>query len=565
MGKSYRHHKTIYHQGLNRQKTIGANTLAELYYKIQIQNNQWDEQWKRKIEIQNNRMIAEQKRAEKAEIAKNNERAIQYAEQLTKEAEDIQNRLDAFLVNSINTHIEKIDFEKLKDFSEYSEPYPQNPTFIQPLKEPMRIDDEFNPKPGLLIKLSKSKMAEFNAENDMKFQTAHDKWVVDENNNKALNDDMAKEFQKAVDEWQNKKEEFINNQKEHNIGVDEFKNSVSTGDADAVDEYVEMILDKIVIPLEFEKGHKIGYNSENRNIVIDANFPTKDLIPNLKSVSYVKSKQEFKESFYTDNQVTKKYDNFVYQLALVYLNSVFSVNKDYDLIDAVVLNGIVNTIDKATGNDTTACILSVRVNRENFESLNLSALDPKAWFRSAKGVAAANISIVTPVQPIQVLNKEDERFIEGYSVVDSINEGVNLAAIDWKDFENLISEVFGQEFSSNGGEVKITQASRDGGVDAVAFDPDPIRGGKIVIQAKRYTNVVGVSAVRDLYGTLMNEGAMKGILVTTSYFGNDAYDFANGKPIQLIDGGQLLGLLERHGHKARIDLKEAKAILNESK
>jgi len=25
----------------------------------------------------------------------------------------------------------------------------------------------------------------------------------------------------------------------------------------------------------------------------------------------------------------------------------------------------------------------------------------------------------------------------------------------------------------------------------IAFDPDPIRGGKIVIQAKRYTNVVG--------------------------------------------------------------------------
>ena len=125
--------------------------------------------------------------------------------------------------------------------------------------------------------------------------------------------------------------------------------------------------------------------------------------------------------------------------------------------------------------------------------------------------------------------------------------------------------MFGQEFSANGGEVKITQASRDGGVDAVAFDPDPIRGGKIVIQAKRYTNVVGVSAVRDLYGTLMNEGAMKGILVTTSYFGNDAYDFANGKPIQLIDGGQLLGLLEKHGHKARIDLKEAKMILNEAK
>jgi restriction system protein len=64
--------------------------------------------------------------------------------------------------------------------------------------------------------------------------------------------------------------------------------------------------------------------------------------------------------------------------------------------------------------------------------------------------------------------------------------------------------------------VKITRASRDGGVDAVAFDPDPIRGGKILLQAKRYKNTVSVSIVRDLYGTVLNEGATKGILVTTA-------------------------------------------------
>lgn len=161
------------------------------------------------------------------------------------------------------------------------------------------------------------------------------------------------------------------------------------------------------------------------------------------------------------------------------------------------------------------------------------------------------------------MNKEDKRFVDGYDVIDGMDSGINLAAIDWQDFENLVREVFEQEFSNYGGDVKITQASRDGGVDAVAFDPDPIRGGKIIIQSKRYTNVVGVSAVRDLYGTLLNEGAMKGILVTTSYYGNDAYEFAKGKPLQLIDGAGLLGLLENHGHKARIDLKEAKQILRD--
>jgi restriction system protein len=132
--------------------------------------------------------------------------------------------------------------------------------------------------------------------------------------------------------------------------------------------------------------------------------------------------------------------------------------------------------------------------------------------------------------------------------------------MDWKEFEHLIRELFEKEFSSNGGEVKITQASRDGGVDAVAFDPDPIRGGKIVIQAKRYTNTVTVSAVRDLYGTVMNEGATKGILVTTSDYGPDAYSFAKDKPLTLLNGGHLLFLLEKHGHKARIDIKEAKFL-----
>lgn len=51
---------------------------------------------------------------------------------------------------------------------------------------------------------------------------------------------------------------------------------------------------------------------------------------------------------------------------------------------------------------------------------------------------------------------------------------------------------------------------------------------------------------------MMNEGANKGILVTTSGYGPDAFDFAKDKPIELIHGGQLLYLLDQCGVKARI-------------
>lgn len=90
----------------------------------------------------------------------------------------------------------------------------------------------------------------------------------------------------------------------------------------------------------------------------------------------------------------------------------------------------------------------------------------------------------------------------------------------------------------------------------MAFDPRPVLGGKVVIQAKRYRHSVGVSAVRDLYGTMLNEGASKGLLVTTSGYGPDAFNFAKDKPIELIDGGGLLDLLSEIGVTARIVMPE---------
>ena len=69
-----------------------------------------------------------------------------------------------------------------------------------------------------------------------------------------------------------------------------------------------------------------------------------------------------------------------------------------------------------------------------------------------------------------------------------------------------------------------------------------------------------VAAVRDLYGTVVNEGANRGILVTTSSFGPDSYDFAKDKPISLVDGSNLIAMLKKHGHRYRIDLEEARRL-----
>lgn len=89
----------------------------------------------------------------------------------------------------------------------------------------------------------------------------------------------------------------------------------------------------------------------------------------------------------------------------------------------------------------------------------------------------------------------------------------------------------------------------------------PIRDRKIVIQAERYTNTDGVAAVRYLFGTVHIERATKGNLVTTSDYGPDANEFAQGKPLTLLSAGEFLYLIQSDGYRAKIDIKEAKEVL----
>ena len=292
---------------------------------------------------------------------------------------------------------------------------------------------------------------------------------------------------------------------------------------------------------------------------VDSRLPNKDEISRVKEVYYLKNGDE-RERLYSEREFAKFYENGLYLLALKSIQAIFT-HDDEDFLTGVLYNGVIQDYSQTTGKLERKIIMSIFVRKEQFEEIDLDHVDPKACFKALKGVSAAKLIDVTPVNPVLVLDKEDHRFIEGHNV--ATHSGTNLASMDWQDFEQLVRQVLEMEFGKNGGEVKVTQASRDGGVDAVIFDPDPLRGGKIIVQAKRYTNTVPVSAVRDLYGTLINEGASSGILITTSDYGPDSYDFAKDKPLKLLNSGHLLGLLQKNGIQGYIDLEEAKRLLKE--
>lgn len=373
---------------------------------------------------------------------------------------------------------------------------------------------------------------------------------------------MDSDIIKKEQDWEKSKNEFYYKQQLYNKSLDALKEQFMLINIEAVVKVFELFLEKSKYPFFFKKEVVAEYNLNNKILIVDYRLPTPENLPTLKAVKYVISSDEIREHHITRTQLLKLYDGTIYKIILRSINELFTVDT-IEILDVIVFNGWVKTFNKATGNKEKRCIASIQIKKKEFKEVNLTKVEPKICFKSFKGIKSSNISDLVAIQPLIQIKKEDKRFVDSLNV--EFDCSTNLALMDWEDFEHLIRELFEKEFSSNGGEVKVTQASRDGGVDAIAFDPDPIRGGKIVIQAKRYTNTVGVSAVRDLFGTIMNEGANKGILVTTSDYGTDSYEFAKGKPITLLNGANLLYLLEKHGTRAKIDIKDAKRTLTENR
>ncbi len=227
----------------------------------------------------------------------------------------------------------------------------------------------------------------------------------------------------------------------------------------------------------------------------------------------------------------------------------------------LALNLYSSVIEPETGRSSSQCVFSILFETEHLERLVMEHVDPIASCSRHQFRCEVFEEAEKTVAPIYQI--EDERIVPGRDVLSSLQAGTNLAALDWEDFEHLVRQLFQRLFAERGAQVDVTRASKDRGVDAIVYDPTPVTGmGKIVIQAKRYVNLVDVSAVRDLYGTVINEGATKGILVTTSRFGADAHAFAKGKPLEFIDGPELLRLMKSvQMDSFRIDLEEARRLL----
>jgi restriction system protein len=308
-----------------------------------------------------------------------------------------------------------------------------------------------------------------------------------------------------------------------------------------------MVLTRSVYPDDFPQEFRLAYVAESRELVVDYQLPTLVVVPAVSEVRYVKTKDHFEEKPRKPTEVKELYQDVVAAVTLRTLHEVFAADQGGH-VDVVTFSGFVRDVSPATGRDIRPYLVSVRTTREKFAELDLGRVNMRVCLRNLGAQVSPRADELVPVKPVVEFDMVDKRFVDQIDVVSELDARPNIMDLSPFEFENLVGNVF----EKLGLDTRQTRASRDGGVDVVAYDTRPVLGGKVVIQAKRYRNTVGVAAVRDLFGTMMNEGAKKGILVATSGYGADAFEFAKDKPIELIDGGQLLYLCDQVGVHARI-------------
>jgi hypothetical protein len=113
-----------------------------------------------------------------------------------------------------------------------------------------------------------------------------------------------------------------------------------------------------------------------------------------------------------------------------------------------------------------------------------------------------------------------------------------LESLSWENFELVAAEIFRRK----GFEVEICAGlGADGGKDLTLRRNGQLR----LVQCKCLSagNKVSVATMRDFYGLVVAEKAQGGIFMTTGLFSRDAREFAQAKPIKLLERQQIEKLM----------------------
>lgn len=245
---------------------------------------------------------------------------------------------------------------------------PQEPKYIEPAQ----------PK-GFFAK--KKKLAAAIQSATEAHSAAYKKWEEAvtrlQDGHKADEEKHAKEEALRVETLEAEKKRFQSELETHNASVESFITNLSYGDADAIQEYIALVVENSEYPDHFPVGHDFSFDPSTAELSMQVTIPSPKDFPAVKSYKYIKTSDEIRASNLSAAEKKKRYSSALYQVAIRSLHEVFEADRR-DLIQMISLE--VGTIEKvpATGRTKFLPFVGVTAEKGPFTEFNLSGLVPLA-------------------------------------------------------------------------------------------------------------------------------------------------------------------------------------------
>src|SRR5207302_6736894 len=149
-----------------------------------------------------------------------------------------------------------------------------------------------------------------------------------------------------------------------------FQAKFEAGDPSSVVQYFSLVLDRSEYPHEFPRKRRVAYVPESRQLVVEVEFPTGDVIPTAKEYRYIRTRDDIDPITRPIAQSRSLYADLICQMTLRTVSEL--LRADYpEHVETIVTNGFVNTIDPATGMPKAPYLITLRVSRAAFLTLDL--------------------------------------------------------------------------------------------------------------------------------------------------------------------------------------------------
>jgi restriction system protein len=288
------------------------------------------------------------------------------------------------------------------------------------------------------------------------------------------------DYLNAVDEWQvaekircqkiadderqhaNIVTSFLQKKLQQNEYVEEFQENYKAGNIDSIEEYCHLVLERSEYPDNFPRQFELSYTSQSRQLIVELTLPSIDVVPSVAEYSYVQKNDEIREKIRKASDIKLLYQDVISSIALRTLHEIFEADQG-NHIDVVCFNGMIEAPDRSNGRIERKCLISVRTTKSDFQVIDLRYIDRNLCIRNLGAQVSRNPDEVIAVKPIVDLSMVDKRFVDQTNLLSELDEAFNLMDLDPFQFEHLVANLFGKM----GLETKLTQSSRDGGVDCI--------------------------------------------------------------------------------------------------